>query len=215
MASRDNRTHTHPAPSLARLTTPRANEVRTSARPRTGTRGSHPLVRSLRFAAPSCPRRPTRARASRPCSRMVRRGSTVRVRQRASQATYGLPPQTAGGVLSGMWLRGFAIAASQAAPAVDAASAPSSVASPCGSALPILWRSRRVSTFRSVRSGVPTAVRPAPQLLAARRTLSVQRTAAARVAAGARRAGGREIRDPRDGASRPFSVRVRAAAARV
>ena len=53
--------------TLSNSQTNRANEMRTSARPRAGTRGSRLFVRSLRFAA------------------MVRRGSTVRVRQRASQ----------------------------------------------------------------------------------------------------------------------------------
>jgi hypothetical protein len=68
---------------VARTTTPHANEVRTSARPRASTRGSFFGVGSLRFAARSWSPRPGRARASRVWPRMVRRGSTVRVRQRA------------------------------------------------------------------------------------------------------------------------------------
>jgi hypothetical protein len=72
------------AAALPMQRTARANMVRTSACPRASTRGSLPQVRSLRFAAVSWSRRPGRARASLPCPRMVRRGSTVRVRQRAS-----------------------------------------------------------------------------------------------------------------------------------
>ena len=63
--------------------TRRANVVRTSPRPRASTHGSLLRVRSLRFAALSRSRRPGRARASRLWPRMVRRRSTVRVRQRA------------------------------------------------------------------------------------------------------------------------------------
>jgi hypothetical protein len=70
--------------ALPMLLTTRANEVRTPAPPRASTGGSLLSVRSPRCAALSCPRRPRRARASRVCPRMVRRGSPVRVRKRAS-----------------------------------------------------------------------------------------------------------------------------------
>ncbi len=63
----------------------RANVVRTSARPRASTRGSLLATRSLRLARFSCPQRPARAPASLAGTSMVRRGSTVRVRQRALQ----------------------------------------------------------------------------------------------------------------------------------
>jgi len=63
----------------------RENVVGTQARPSASMRGSCLVVQLPRFARFSCFRRPARARASLPGTWMVRRGSTVRVRQRASR----------------------------------------------------------------------------------------------------------------------------------
>ena len=70
---------------LHKRTTRRGYETGTSARARAVTRGHCRHTMNGRFAGQTCSRMPGRVRAYRLRTSMVRRGSTVRVRQRALQ----------------------------------------------------------------------------------------------------------------------------------